>query len=111
MKSTIIAITIHASILALVVLDEFWEIQYAGNVAIFALWSILSLSLLMHLADSETIYKKHNKSVLLKIPPLVTVITLIAIGWTWTAIFFIALWLSHFIRRTIWEYEKEKVPV
>jgi len=109
MKSFVISNLINLVIIAAVYLDHFKGIEYAGNLAIFAIWILIVLGFIAVFLPSKELYKNHTKlNYFNRVTQVALLLELIALGWTFTAVGYFSCLLFLWGKRAIYKEEQEK---
>jgi len=98
MKNLLISITIYISMIAMMIADEFYEIQYAGNLAMFIAWFYIVIGFIAITTNPEELFKNTPSLIWLQRSFQYLMIgVMIMIGWTVTGLFyFLAASAFHF---------------
>ena len=95
---------IYTLLIAGMIADFKYSVEWAGNLSLFALWVIILFAFLSLLADSKELFKKKSDRVKM-LMCLVCLLTQVAIGWIFTAVFFFLSWFFILIKKAIHEEE------
>ena len=89
MRTFITNITIYTTMIFAIYLDEFENVEYAGNLAVFTAWFFIIAGFLLLFADPKDLFDK--KTILPKVSKTyqyIMIAFMVSIGWTWTGLFY-----------------------
>ena len=98
---------IYPLIIAGMIAEFRYNLEWAGNISLFALWILILATFTGLLVESKELFKKksnNSKMVLCAI----CLIVQIAIGWVFTAVFFAIGWFFLLVKKSAYYQELEK---
>ena len=106
MKELLINLAIYASMIALMAADEFYKIEYAGNLAIFVAWFFIVFGFISLASDPKNLFKDEPTfPALVKTGQLLMVGFMIMIGWTFTGLFYLTAILFLNVKKSLYKDE------
>jgi hypothetical protein len=84
-----------------------YNLEWAGNVSLFCLWSLILIAFMALLVDSKELFKKKSNNAKMLLCALCLLVQ-IAIGWIFTAVFFAIGWFFLLVKKAAYYQELEK---
>ncbi len=98
---------IYPLIIAGMIAEFKYNLDWAGNVSLFALWCLIIIKFMSLLIDGKELFKNksNNAKILLCAACL---LVQVAIGWVFTAVFFALGWFFLLVKKAAYYQELEK---
>ena len=84
-----------------------YNLEWAGDLSLFALWILIVTSFLSLLVDGKELFKSKSNYAKMMLCAICLVVQ-IAIGWVFTAVFFAIGWFFILVKKAAYYQELEK---
>tara|TARA_R100000541_G_scaffold58849_2_gene70857 strand:- start:665 stop:997 length:333 start_codon:yes stop_codon:yes gene_type:complete len=98
---------LYPLIIAGMIAEFRYNLVWAGNVSLFALWALIALTFMALFADSKELFEKKSNNAKMILCAACLVVQ-IAIGWVFTAVFFAIGWFFLLVKKAAYYQEVEK---
>ncbi len=89
---------IYPLIIAGMIAEFKYSIEWAGNISMFALWFLIVVAFMALLVDGKELFKKKSNNVKTILCAACLVVQ-VAVGWVFTAVFFAIGWVFLFVKK------------
>jgi len=109
MKNFVASMTVYILMIAAVAADEFYGIEYAGNLAGFAVWFLIICGFIALFAEPKDLFVRNPY---MRLPQMIIryalICLLVAVGWTGSGLFFFLVSLCLDIKYSTYKDELAK---